>query len=218
MNRRKFMAVSALLAAPSILLPRSGFATSRGVWTDPQVSDAQLIALLHGWLDAFNADDATSYRAFIAKYLPDGLPYLDDDLAVRDATGGFDLLRTELTYPNQITGWVKDRSWDRFSRVILTAKDPEHLSDISFRGAPAPTDFSIARLTEQNALRTFDSKLHSRSIRNRAAQRLSCVTVGTRWRSTPQAISGPDFLPKREQPRFLEPSVLHGSTSADPNL
>jgi D-alanyl-D-alanine carboxypeptidase len=161
MNRRKFMAVSALLTAPSILHPRAGFAMSRALWPDPQLSDVQLTTLLHGWLDAFNADDATSYRAFIAKYLPDGLPYLDDDLAVRDASGGFDLLRTELTPPNQITGWVRDRSWDRFSRVTLTAKDPEHISDIGFRGAPAPPNFSIPRLTEQAALSAFDSKLHS---------------------------------------------------------
>ncbi len=101
--------------------------------------------LLQGWLAGFNADDSTSYRAFIAKYLPDGLPYIDDDLAVRDVSGGFQLLRSEIVAPNQIVGWVKDCSWDRFSKVILTVKDGEHLSDIEFRGASAPTDFSILK-------------------------------------------------------------------------
>jgi len=167
MNRRKFMAVFVLLAGPSILDPRAGFAMSRALWPDPQLSDAQLTALLHGWLDAFNADDATSYRTFIAKYLPDGLPYLDDDLAVRDASGGLDLLRTELTSPNQITGWVKDRSWDRFSRVILTAKDSGHLSDIGFRGAPAPPNFSIPRLSAPDAVSAFDSRLHTEAAAGR---------------------------------------------------
>jgi hypothetical protein len=78
----------------------------------------------------------------------DGLPYLDDDLAVRDVSGGFELLRSEVTAPHEITGWVKDRSWDRFSRVMLTAKDAHHLSDIGFRGAPAPATFSMPRATD----------------------------------------------------------------------
>jgi len=161
------MAVSALLAAPSILLPRTAFARSPGLWHDQQLSDAQLTAWLQSWLDAFNADNATSYRAFIAKYLPDGLPYIDDDLAMRDVSGGLQLLRTEITSPNQITGWVKDRSWDRFSRVMLTAKDSEHLSDIGFRGAPVPANFSIARLTQPDALRDFGSRLQTETAAGR---------------------------------------------------
>ena len=161
MNRRKFLAVSAALAAPSMLLSNRAVASSRVLWEDQPVSETQLAALLQSWLDAFNADNATSYRAFITRYLPDGLPYIDDDLAVRDVSGGLQLLRSELTAANQITGWVKDRSWDRFSRVILTAKDAEHLSDIEFRGAPVPTTFSVARLSEQSALSTFKSKLRT---------------------------------------------------------
>ena len=167
MNRRRFLAVSAFLAAPSILLTRRGFASSHVLWQDQQLSETQLTALLQSWLDAFNADNPTSYRAFITKYLPDGLPYIDDDLAVRDASGGFQLLRSELTSPNQITGWVKDRSWDRFSRVMLTAKDAEHLSDIGFRGAPVPPNFSIARLNERDALSAFDSRLQTETAAGR---------------------------------------------------
>jgi D-alanyl-D-alanine carboxypeptidase len=123
--------------------------------------------LLQKWIDAFNADDSTSYRAFITRYLPDGLPYIDDDLAVRDVSGGFQLLRSEITAANQITGWVKDRSWDRFSRVMLTATDAEHLSDIGFRGAPEPPNFSIARFDEPGALRAFESKLQAEAAAGR---------------------------------------------------
>jgi len=140
---------------------------SRALWPDPQLSDTQLTALLQSWLDAFNADDATSYRAFITKYLPDGLPYIDDDLAVRDVSGGFELLRSEITPPNQITGFVKDRSWDRFSRVMLTAKDADHLSDIGFRGAPTPPNFSISRLSQSDALSAFNSRLQTETTAGR---------------------------------------------------
>jgi D-alanyl-D-alanine carboxypeptidase len=167
MNRREFLAVSAILAARSMLLTRRGFASSRVLWQDQQLTETQLTALLQSWLDAFNADNPASYRAFITKYLPDGLPYIDDDLAVRDVSGGFQLLRSEFTSPNQITGWVKDRSWDRFSRVMLTARDAAHLSDIGFRGAPVPPNFSIARLNELDALSAFDSRLQTETAAGR---------------------------------------------------
>jgi D-alanyl-D-alanine carboxypeptidase len=161
MNRRKFLAVSAALTASSMLLTRGGFTSSCALWQDQQLSETQLTALLLSWLDAFNADNPTSYRAFITKYFPDGLPYIDDDLAVREASGGFQLLRSEVISPNQITGWVKDRSWDRFSRVMLTAKDAEQLSDIGFRGASVPPNFYIVRLNQRDALSAFDSRLQT---------------------------------------------------------
>ena len=51
------------------------------------------------------------------------VPYLDDDLGLREATGGFTLLRREQTAPGQITAWVRDRNWDRFSKVVLSIGD-----------------------------------------------------------------------------------------------
>jgi D-alanyl-D-alanine carboxypeptidase len=161
MKRRRFLSCSAVLAANSVLLSRQAFAGPHALWEDQGVTEAQLKGFLQGWLNAFNADQSSVYRAYIAEYLADGLPYLDDDLAVRDASGGFELLRTEITAPNQITGWVKDRSWDRFSKVMLTAKDAGHLSDVGFRGAPAPVTFSIPRLTEHGALQMFEAKLQT---------------------------------------------------------
>jgi D-alanyl-D-alanine carboxypeptidase len=161
MKRRRFLEGFTLLAANSMVLSRRSFAGHIAMGQDQVLTEAQMKSLLQGWMNAFNASEASAYRAFIAEYLPDGLPYLDDDLAVRDVSGGFELLRSEVTAPNEITGWVKDRSWDRFSRVMLTAKDAGHLSDVGFRGAPAPPDFSIPRLTEHEALQTFEAKLQA---------------------------------------------------------
>ena len=125
-----------MLAGNYLLLPRRALASHEILRLDQGLSDSQLNGLLQGWLSAFNADQSSEYRAFIAEHIPEGLPYLDDDLAVRDVSGGFELLRSEITAPNEITGWVKDRSWDRFSRVMLTAKDAGHLSDIGFSRRP----------------------------------------------------------------------------------
>jgi D-alanyl-D-alanine carboxypeptidase len=161
MKRRQFLAGSTVFAANSVLFARAGFASHLALPQDQALSEMQLKGLLEGWLGAFNADSPSPYRAFITEYMPDGLPYIDDDFALRDVSGGLQLLRSEVTAPNQITGWVKDRSWDRFSRVILTVTDAHRLSDITFRGAPAPADFSIPRLTERDALRLFASRLRT---------------------------------------------------------
>ena len=88
MKRRQFLAGSTIFAANSMLFPREGFAGHSALWKDQAISETQLNGLLRGWLDAFNADTPSAYRAFIAEYLPDGLPYLDDDLAVRAGDGG----------------------------------------------------------------------------------------------------------------------------------
>jgi len=149
MDRRDFLIGSGGLAAfgssgPS--LARSATASSAS-------------ALLGRWLSAFNAVDPDTYRQFIKSTMPDALAYVDDDLAVRDASGGFELLRTAPTGPLQITAWVKDRQWDRFSRVVLTAKTSTSIDDITFAGAQPPEGFSIARLDERQALLQFDRKL-----------------------------------------------------------
>jgi D-alanyl-D-alanine carboxypeptidase len=125
------------------------------------VSEERLQTILKGWLDAFNSSNPADYRAFVTAFIPDGLPYIDDDFSIRDVSGGLEFIHSEVTAPNQISGTVKDRSWDRFSRVILTAENNDRLSDITFRGAPTPKDFTITRLKEDDALRVFQEKLET---------------------------------------------------------
>jgi CubicO group peptidase (beta-lactamase class C family) len=161
MTRRQFLMAA---AAGSVYLPvlaGDGFA-SGGTTTKPEpVSEARLQALLKLWLDAFNSSNPADYRAFVTAFIPDGLPYIDDDFAIRDVSGGLDLIRSEVPAPSQISGLVKDRSWDRFSRIILTAESNNHLSDITFRGAPTPKDFKVSRLSQRKALRAFQDKLQT---------------------------------------------------------
>src|ERR1044072_3620317 len=72
---------------------------------------------LERWLQAFNSERLSTYTEFVRAHCPTLVPYLDDDLSLREASGGFVLLRSEETAPREITAWVRDRSWDRFSRV-----------------------------------------------------------------------------------------------------
>ncbi len=125
---------------------------------------------LDSWLAAFNHPDPAVYPAYVARHLPALLPYLDEDLAVREASGGFVLLRTEPGWPREVTGWLRDRNWDRFSKVTLSigASGPE---DLSFAGAPDPATFAVDRMGEDAALAALVRKLDGEA----AAGRLSGV-------------------------------------------
>lgn len=159
-TRRQLLMAAAIVSAHPRLFAKT-FATDDTAKKPTSVSEDRLRAMLMGWLDAFNSSNPADYRAFIASYIPDGLPYIDDDFSIRDVSGGLQLIRSEVPAPNQIFGIVKDRSWDRFSKVILTAETNERLSDISFRGASTPQDFTIARLGEDEALRVLQEKLQT---------------------------------------------------------
>lgn len=110
------------------------------------------------WLDAFNAVDASVYPDFVRTHIPTLVPYLDDDLALREASGGFTLLRREDTGQGEVTAWLRDRNWDRFSKVVLSASD-QRIEDLSFQGAPPPEDFKVERLEEGATLALLRAKL-----------------------------------------------------------
>jgi hypothetical protein len=117
------------------------------------------------WLTAFNGA-ASAYAAFVRVHIPTLVPYLDDDLGVRETAGGFILLRSEETAQREITAWVRDRNWDRFSRVVLTIGDGR-IDDLSFLGAPPPADFVVRRLTERDALGQLRRRLRAEAAGGR---------------------------------------------------
>ncbi|WP_257456528.1 serine hydrolase domain-containing protein [Archangium lipolyticum] len=121
---------------------------------------------LERWLAAFNDARASTYPDFVKAHIPTLVPYLDDDLGLREATGGFTLLRREQTAPGQVTAWVRDRNWERFSKVVLSIGDGR-IDDLSFLGAPPPDDFAIRRLGEHEALTQLRQKLRVEAAANR---------------------------------------------------
>src|SRR4051812_34287161 len=137
---RRDLLLSAIGAA-SCVAARSAFG---------QAGDDILTSWLQRWIAAFNDPDLNVYRRFVESFAPSAAPYLDDDLGVREITGGLDLLRSEVTGSGEITAWVKDRLWDRHSRVVLTAATRDRLNDIAF--ASAPSAARVERLSEPRAM------------------------------------------------------------------
>lgn len=114
---------------------------------------------LDRWLAAFNGPDARTYEAFIRANAPSLVPYLDEDLGLRDASGGFQLISSKAAGDYGIEAVVRDRDWDRFSRVVLTATSDQRIDDLSFSGAQAPEGFAIARGPEGEVLDQLRARL-----------------------------------------------------------
>jgi len=164
MNRRGFVAGSILLGGG--LRAGTAWAPAPGPAGD-LVGDEPAKVWFRQWLAVFNGDDPAAYRAFIRTRLPEALPYVDEDLATREASGGFTVLRARLTGPGELTAWVQDRAWDRFSKVVVTAGPDGGLADIAFSGAAAPDGFAIPRLGEAQAVAALKSKLRAEARADR---------------------------------------------------
>ncbi|WP_269714267.1 serine hydrolase domain-containing protein [Caulobacter sp. NIBR2454] len=146
MNRRDLLISGA--AGASLLATGAGRAAENG---------ALLSSWLGRWSAAFNDPDLGVYRRFVETLAPTVGPYVDDDLSVRETTGGFEVLSSQVTGPHEITVFVKDRAWDRRSKVVLTATGGDKLEDIAFAGAPG--EGTIGRLDERAAAAVCEAKL-----------------------------------------------------------
>jgi D-alanyl-D-alanine carboxypeptidase len=113
---------------------------------------------LSRWLTAFNDPSAKVYLEFVKRNIPSLVPYLDEDLGLREASGGFHILSSALTAPHEITATVRDRKWERFSKIVLSTGD-NLIEDLSFAGAPEPPGLAVRRMNEREALRSVRDKL-----------------------------------------------------------
>ena len=113
---------------------------------------------LSRWLAAFNDPGAAVYPDFVRRNIPNLVPYLDEDLGMREASGGLVLLRNDQTALREMTAWTRDRNWDRFSKVVLSIGG-DAIDDLSFVGAPEPPGFTVRRMSEAQALRALVRKL-----------------------------------------------------------
>lgn len=118
--------------------------------------ETRLRAWLDRWLQAFNDPDLRVYKAFVERNAPTVVPYVDDDLSVREVTGGCEVLSVEVG-DGAVTATVRDRAWNRRSRVVLSAKGAERLDDIAFLGAPGGD--TVPRLDDAALAQAVRAKL-----------------------------------------------------------
>jgi retinol-binding protein 3 len=91
---------------------------------------------LQAWLDAFNSGDRARIQAYHAKYEPTGA--LDETVAFRDQTGGFELLGIDKSERLHIEFRVKEKASPATAvgKINLSDADPPVVVSFDLRAIP----------------------------------------------------------------------------------
>lgn len=109
----------------------------------------QAAVLADGWVAAYNAGDRSPLGRALA------------DMPSRVSTGGFELVQVEPSASGTFVGVLKQRDWDRYARLTLTASADGHGIDaIELRRSPRPASVPPpARLPAKELMALLRAKL-----------------------------------------------------------
>jgi D-alanyl-D-alanine carboxypeptidase len=138
------------------------------------------------WLAAFNAAD----RARLVSWHEKNFPYerrpgaagdVDDELAFREGTGGFDIRKTEVSTATRFVVVVQEKDSDQHARatIELDPAEPHRATKFDILAIPTPDELRIKRLTEAAALDALRAQLHEAVARDRFAGAVLVARNGT---------------------------------------
>ena len=113
-------------------------------------------------LAAFNSGDRETMRRFYEAHEPSRVKQLDDEMAFRQMTGGFDVRKIEKSAPTQITALVQERLSDQFARLILhvQASQPYRIEKgSSFLAIERPAEFPLPHLSASDLVSQVKQQL-----------------------------------------------------------
>ena len=147
------------------------------------------------WLEEFNAGDKAKFQAFLEKNYPDQAKRVDGLMGFRQMTGGFDLKKAEKADQTIFVGIVKERDSDTFARfeIEVEAAEPHRITKLDLNMIPAPAEFAIPRMSEEQALAALRTEIERRV----AADNFSGTVMVTRNGKT--IFSGAYGLADREK-------------------
>ena len=117
-----------------------------------QVPDTPAGRHFTAWLDAMNSSDPAAMQAFMDKSMP-GTP-VDQGLAIRAASGGYDLKEVETSSATNIVVLLQERGPSKqFARltVNVTAEAPDRIAGIAIQPAQPPPELAPPKLTAAEA-------------------------------------------------------------------
>jgi D-alanyl-D-alanine carboxypeptidase len=127
---------------------------------------------LSRWLDAFNAADRERLRLFIERDFPTDPMTVDEELAFRDQSGGFEVRRIEETTSTRLSGVIQGRDTGNYARLVLEVEVAEghRVTSLSIRRIQRPSDITPpARMTEVDAIDALRREVEQRTARDRFA-------------------------------------------------
>jgi len=116
------------------------------------------------WLEEFNAGDKTKFQSFLEKNYPDQAKHLDGMMGFRGMTGGFEFKKAEKTSDTTFVGILKERDSDTFARFEIEVEpaEPHRITKLDLNMIPAPPEFAIPRMSEEQALAALRSEIERR--------------------------------------------------------
>ncbi|HEY2117676.1 MAG TPA: serine hydrolase domain-containing protein [Candidatus Acidoferrum sp.] len=149
-----------LLLATFALFTSAQSASSQSTDVQASTQDSPATQQFQAWLAAFNSGDRTTLQQYLEKNRPSLLPHLDDELAFRQQTGGFEFKKIESSTPTSVTALLKEHDSDQFARLELEVEpeDPHRITKLGLQAISRPAGFAIPRLTQPVAiadLRTY---------------------------------------------------------------
>ena len=112
------------------------------------------------WLEVFNRGDRQAQEQYYQAQWP-SRPSTVDALALRDQSGGFDVLRIEEATPSRLVALAGDRLSDAVVRLTFEVEPepPHRIVRFGVQGAARPADLAIPRLTESDLSKTLARRL-----------------------------------------------------------
>jgi len=133
------------------------------------------------WLDAFNSGDHSKLLEFLKQNRPSAVEHIDDEIAFRERTGGFTLIKPEESTPGHFVALLKEKDSDQFARidVEVAAEPPYQITKLELRAIPRPTEFAIPRVSEKEAVAQLRQRLEQETAADRFSGSVLVAQNGT---------------------------------------
>src|SRR5437016_5840011 len=98
------------------------------------------------WLAAFNSGDRATMLAYQQQNNPSGVDRIDNTMAFRAQTGGFEFKKAGESTATKFSGIVKERNSDQFAQftIEVEAAEPHKVVDLNMGAIPTPAEFAPA--------------------------------------------------------------------------
>ncbi len=136
-----------------------------------QLPDTPAAHQCAAWLEAFNRGDREAYKDFLQKNFPSRVERLEQHLAFRQQTGGFDLRKVEESTATKLVALVQGRISDQFGRLTLEveAAEPHHILSMELATTERPAEFALPHLSESELTAAVRKKLEQDAAADRFA-------------------------------------------------
>ena len=113
-----------------------------------------------GWTTS-TVEIAPGSLVFLTEHYPSRAKGIDDVLALREETRGFDFVRVESATATRFAGLVRERAGDQYARAEMEveAAAPYRILRLGLQVVPRPAEFPIPGLTEKELVAALGKKL-----------------------------------------------------------